>query len=459
MSEASSIASSASRDFSQLPIETLLKLKKTFINKFEFEKAKKVQAAINCRKDVDVTEIINECKRRIDEKIDEIYADLQKRREIVITQYRFKELDISEKIDNAFVELQSRHIKELEGVEFIKAHAVARTMSKEIKDVKESRELLLQAKRLAENDDFDGAVKIREKAHQVKVDFINGELDQINQKYELMRKQAYFKQKNELQILTEKLKSAMEKNEAEKEEALKAQEKLAKVTIIYNQQKIFSEMTQKIKSKEKKLEMSEQINKFITQKVRENDENIVQASEISSVQSSQYQFSQADEIYPLHEEEEDNFSFGHEEDYEVFDNHQLQVDQEFNQLVEEEYPEQQNQNEFLEEEEYNEMSNEPEFDIVLENNEDQPTGNAEEDVIVGQTDDTTDDLYGNLLKDFESDETPKNVVINIPESGDDDLFSSDLLRSPMSKSSGMHAKDIVLSDPEANELLKNLFEK
>lgn len=317
----SSISTSSSRDYTQLPMESLLKLKRTYINRFEYEKAKKVQAVINERKIEDINGIIQECKEKIDQKIDEIENELQRKREIVNIQYKFKELDISEKMDNAFQILQERHLEELASIEKQKALGYVRAIHKPIK---ESRELLAQSKRLAENDDFDGAVKIREKSRKVKEEVIQVRKDQVNQKYELMRKQLYSKQKNDLQILSEKLHSALNKNELEKLESLKAQDKLAKNTIVFHQQRILGEMIQKVRSKDNKLEMSDQINKFLSQRIAKFNERVEQSnidalkSQSQTAQTSVIDFSISVEGNVTNSvEEEGNINYEENENYDI----------------------------------------------------------------------------------------------------------------------------------------------
>ena len=315
MFESRSTSSCDISKYNDMSIGELMKRKKKYINAFDYQQAKIIQNIILEKRGNDISNIIQNCKEEIEKSILEVTEALQERREAVKNRYLEKELEIEEKIDNAFMEVQNKHIEELTGIEQEKAHAITKIMKKGIDEIKESRDLLMQSKRLAQNDDFDAAIMVQNQAKEAQEKYKAAMINQIQEQYKFIKKQTFNKQKGDLKILTGKLTAALHKNNVEKMEELKAQNKLANVTILIQQQKILSVGLSQIISKEKKHELSEVIKKFSEKLISEfnmyleeqleNDAFSTATSQQSRMSALQSAINEENIIHNNEEEEED----------------------------------------------------------------------------------------------------------------------------------------------------------
>ncbi|EAY11134.1 hypothetical protein TVAG_359140 [Trichomonas vaginalis G3] len=149
-------------------------------------------------------------------------------------QYKAKEIQIREKIDEAFKKMKEMHIEQL--VEIEKKFAAAIIKSQE-KPVKEQLEIEEQARRIARDGDIESAIKYRKMAEETKVKVLDQRRDAIEAMYNEKRLQARQRQQKELQILQEKLIKKLKALETSKKEDLVEREKALNVSVRAAEQK------------------------------------------------------------------------------------------------------------------------------------------------------------------------------------------------------------------------------
>ena len=265
--EMSSYASSAcSFDPYSVPYESLVARKNKYIDNLEFEKAKYIESIIQERRKNDGSVALEQAKRVFDEEISKHYEVYKESVEQVQREEEDAILQIREKADFYFQEMQSRHINELTEIEKEYALEVIKARNK---IVPERIEQERRAKELARMNDFDGAVKLRNLALQIYEQEHATRRAEIDKKYDGLKKQKLERQRNDHLILNTKLKSELEKYHQEFQKEYRSKEKLLLVALIHAKQNVMLTLTKDERIKEIKKKVTDDFDKYANAKVQE----------------------------------------------------------------------------------------------------------------------------------------------------------------------------------------------
>lgn len=256
----SRVSSSISQRSEPLTIEQLTEIKRKYINNLDFAKAKLCEDKINQLKHNRKEDAKKYAEREIREGMSKIHEEYLKSIQYYKEGFVSYELEIRERYDNAFQDMQSRHIKDLIDIE--KQYALEVIKSKN-RRCTESDNLKEQAKKLANGNNFDDAMRFKIKAEKALVMELEMRRAKIDAKYDTIRRQIFDRQKNELLILSEKLQNEVARNDQGLEAELLSLEKIFNANIIAHQQNVASNATKRIPSHQDKKQITDFINNLV----------------------------------------------------------------------------------------------------------------------------------------------------------------------------------------------------
>lgn len=256
----SRVSSSISQRSEPLTIEQLTELKRKYINNLDFAKAKLCEDKINQLKHNRKEDAKKYAEREIREGMSKIHEEYLKSIQYYKEGFVSYELEIRERYDNAFQDMQSRHIKDLIDIE--KQYALEVIKSKN-RRCTESDNLKEQAKKLANGNNFDDAMRFKIKAEKALVMELEMRRAKIDAKYDTIRRQIFDRQKNELLILSEKLQNEVARNDQGLEAELLSLDKIFNANIIAHQQNVASNATKRIPSHQDKKQITDFINNLV----------------------------------------------------------------------------------------------------------------------------------------------------------------------------------------------------
>lgn len=187
----------------------LLSQKNAFIENLEFDKAEAISTIMKQRKVEDYAQSLEETENFVKTKINEIYLNYKTNCEEAQSIAEKNEYEIREDIDLSYQDLQDRHIDELIKLEKAFSFEVLKAKSR---PVAKQMSLIALAKKHAKQDRFQEAKQLTADSERAFAEEHLMRKQKIDSKFNVIRSQYFERQKNEVLILKEKLRSALEKN-------------------------------------------------------------------------------------------------------------------------------------------------------------------------------------------------------------------------------------------------------
>ncbi|OHS95916.1 hypothetical protein TRFO_37966 [Tritrichomonas foetus] len=247
------------------PYHELIARKNEYIENLEFDKAENISKILKQRKVIDYSDALESAEDYIWNKIDELYELYKANCDAALAEIEREEFEIRINADNTFQEMQMRHIDELIRLE--KAYALE-IMKAKARPVTKQIEYINQAKRYAKADNFKDANLFRIKGKDAFIEEHRIRRQQIDEKFNIIKKQYFERHKNELVILGDKLKTSLKQKNHVLEGTLNNFLKQFKVSVIAEHKRTIEKLTSQFSGKEIKKVLSNSINQLVYDKMK-----------------------------------------------------------------------------------------------------------------------------------------------------------------------------------------------
>ena len=248
-----------------MSLEELEKLKVKYIETYKYKKAKQIDEEIKKQRNRKLQKLNQTSIQAINSDIDKLYNEYKEIQKNTEVTYKKKELEKREEISDQFQDIQTRHIGELVKIEKEFALAVIREQKRPIPEV---NAILEQSKKVAYNDDFQCADRLRKKASRIRDEQLAARRSVVDLQYNEIRIKALNKQRTEIDILKNKLYNSIENIDAQFRNESISNERAFKNLLIAYQQKVIAETTSTIKGKQEKLLVADQLNRHFFKKIK-----------------------------------------------------------------------------------------------------------------------------------------------------------------------------------------------
>jgi len=236
------------------------------IEQLKFEEAKAIETALIMKKEDMFQVNLKQSLLKITDMIGSYYEKWQKDVEQDNTNQKIEEAAIREKINRTFVNIKNSHIEQLTHLE--KKYVLDILKAKD-KPIKAQIDFENQAKKLAKEGDFDGAVLFREKANVAFSTEQKSRREAVDSYYDSKRNILTERQTNELSVLNEKLLSQLNDSLITLQYKQKEKEKHFMVLVKSLEQKEIQQLSASVKSKEQKQHIAETVSKHVRKELHE----------------------------------------------------------------------------------------------------------------------------------------------------------------------------------------------
>lgn len=186
--------------------QNLLDLKEEYVEKMEYDKVKKISDYMKQRKIENYTEALEKSKSVLLTKLKHLYVSYQNNCEIEGKQYHALEFETRDKIDQFFANLEKKQIDELIIIE--KSYALEICIAKN-KPVAKRESLLEYSRTCARQNAFQKADQLKMEAEAAYIEEHARRKAEIDDKYNIIRAHCYKVHKEQIMILTDKLKTEL----------------------------------------------------------------------------------------------------------------------------------------------------------------------------------------------------------------------------------------------------------
>ena len=222
----SSLKSSPRRSTTQ-EIASLQKQKQEAIERLDWKEARRLEEEIRGQQANNKKTTEEELAQQLDKQVRTIHEKVEKMKKKIVSDYEEKEKEIRVSVDEAFRDIQARHIDDL--VRFEKTYSVEKLKERN-RPVKVELDLKRQAKQLAQANNFDQAEYLTDKAEKERANEIKKRDAMVDEKYNGLREQLFRKQRHEILVLNEKLNQALQQLEQARDTELQKKQKSFEVS-------------------------------------------------------------------------------------------------------------------------------------------------------------------------------------------------------------------------------------
>lgn len=188
----------------------LLSRKNECIENLEFDKAEAISTILKQRKVENFSQSLIDTEDYIKQKIDEVYNSYKANCEEAQSNAEQNEFKIREDINISYQDLQERHIDEL--IKLEKAYSLEVLKAKS-RPVAKQMSLVTLAKKYAKQDRYQEAKQLTTDSERAFTEEHILRKQKIDAKFNVYRNQYFERQKNEILILRDRLRAALEKND------------------------------------------------------------------------------------------------------------------------------------------------------------------------------------------------------------------------------------------------------
>ena len=251
-------------------ISGLRRMKKDAIDNFDFDKSEAIQKYINLSSLDNTDRVIKSFQEWLKETILEAIGNYESNLVEIEQEINDKEIEARENANKAFENLKEKQLKEISDIETLRSISELREKNREFADV---QHLKIQSKKLATNDDVQGAKMFHQQALDLQKENVKNSTKSVNDRYDKLLDQLKEKQRSELTILEESLNSSLEKIEKEKDDSKKIQQRQISVYIKKNIQRAYTDGTKQlvVKSKNNSELFSKSISKYVKDLLKEQN--------------------------------------------------------------------------------------------------------------------------------------------------------------------------------------------
>ncbi|KAK8892442.1 hypothetical protein M9Y10_029670 [Tritrichomonas musculus] len=196
-------------DLENAPYHELISKKNELIDNLEFDKAEAISTILKQRKVEDFSQALEETENYVKQKIEELYESYRACCEESKSKAKQNEMKFREDIDISYQDIQIRHIDEL--VKLEKAYSLT-ILKEKSRPVAKQMSLVTLAKKNAKQDRFQEARQLTADSEKAFSEEHKIRKQKIDAKFNVIRSQYFEKQRNEIYILRDKLRSSLEKN-------------------------------------------------------------------------------------------------------------------------------------------------------------------------------------------------------------------------------------------------------
>ena len=278
--ESKSVDSSSTKEPT---VQQLIKLKADYIKKCDFNSARKTEEAINEKRESNAKDNFDSICLLISEHIQTYYDHQNLAIKSYQDEYKAQVKEYRLKVDSLFQNFQARHLSELIKIEETYAHQI---LKEKDRSIPKYNELIKQAQGLAKANDFDGALRIQDKAEKIKATDFQQRRMLIDKKFNSLREKVYERQKNELLSLNQKLSSYLSYCKKKFDEKVEQENEQFRVSIIREEKSAIFSSTKSVKDKNSKIKMADSITNYIIRFVKELTGEDFQISHRSSTSRS-----------------------------------------------------------------------------------------------------------------------------------------------------------------------------
>ena len=240
-------------------IVQLRKKRKELCSTLQFDDARVTSSTMKEMKNQEIQSLIEENKELLGEKIQILVQQFEENIQGNNSEIDEQEMLLRQKTDIAFQEIQQNQLFELISLEKKYVLDILRSKKRKYRD---QLILVKQAVDLALIEEYDSAKITKKKADKSFNNDVEKARYLIDKTYSANRKSLYDKQRTELSILNEKLRTGLQNFEVMREHARKSEEKQLKVQIIDTLESLLDSLPEEIKAPRIKAQFTKELSDY-----------------------------------------------------------------------------------------------------------------------------------------------------------------------------------------------------
>lgn len=264
--------------YADATMEELRRFKQKEIDEMNFDEGEFIEGVIRSRAIDNTNEVIDAEINWIEENVRAAQQDYMRRMEEINREFKEREMTIRKDEKVTFDKIKERHVTEIE--ELLTAREV-QLLADENSSHGPVIQMRSQAKVLARADDFDGARLLVKRADETQRKLCQERMNETKIKYDRELNHLLGAQENQLSVLQERLRAAIEENEVHRINALKDLEKSHVIALKSFFPKAFAEGIKNVHTKEHKDKFVKEFNEKYVRKVKELEEELKEDTGVS----------------------------------------------------------------------------------------------------------------------------------------------------------------------------------